>query len=53
MPVELGLFGDGLLLLRLHGGALAAREVAAAQFGPQLLFRDRVTDGQDVYYWPL
>jgi hypothetical protein len=35
--VEFGLVGDRLHQLRLHGGALAAREVAAAQFGPQLL----------------
>ena len=35
--VELGLFGDGVCQLGLHGSTLAAGEVAAAQLGPQLL----------------
>jgi hypothetical protein len=35
--VELALLGDGLREFRLHAGALAAREVAAPQLGPQLL----------------
>jgi hypothetical protein len=35
--VELSLRGEGLRQLRLHGGALTAREVAAPQLGPQLL----------------
>src|SRR5271163_1864410 len=41
--VELGLFGDRLRQLGLYGGALAAREIAAAQLGPQLL--DMVVEG--------
>ena len=35
--IELGLLGDGARQLGLHGGALASREAAAAQFGPELL----------------
>src|SRR5215471_149950 len=35
--IELGLLGDGARQLGLHGGALAAREAAPAQLGPQLL----------------
>jgi hypothetical protein len=35
--VEFGLLGDGIGKLGLHGSTLAAREVAAAQLGPQLL----------------
>ena len=41
--VELGLFGDRPSQLGLHGSTLAAREVAAAQLGPQLL--DVVVEG--------
>jgi hypothetical protein len=35
--IELGLLGDGARQLGLNGGALASREAAAAQLGPQLL----------------
>jgi len=35
--VELGLFSDGLREFGLDGGAFAAGEVTAPQFGPQLL----------------
>ena len=35
--VDLGLLGEGLRQLCLHGSPLAARHVAASQFRPQLL----------------